>query len=469
MRRASKVLWLGLIVVTTLVLGTQVPAQANLLANPGFEAGGGSYDGWLTFGSGPQISTPANDNIFRSGTAAAKIYGEFTGCPSNPQFTVGGAYQIFTPAPGTVYEFSGYSFVSAADTIPGSNTCLGNRLIAKIVFFNSVGTEIASNEIILGDWNTTPGEWHHFAVSTPAPATATTVQPMLLFLQPACDEGSVFVDDVSFAPIAPPVEPNVLVNPSFDTSLLGWHTFGNVYYDGRAWARRTPSGSAKMYGTFVQGSDSGMFQQFHATPGSIWKLDAYTMTTCVESPIQPGNGNVVIARLLFKDAAGAETGSADAIILDQAAQLGTWAKHTLMSNAPAGTDSVAAYILFVQPVPTEQGAAWVDDVSLFDVSTVGVPDGEMVGATLRQNVPNPFNPETRIAFDLPRAGQVEVVIYNLAGREVTTLFKGELPAGAHSVNWDGRTSDGSMAASGTYWYQLRTPDGRTSRSMVLLK
>jgi flagellar hook assembly protein FlgD len=50
-----------------------------------------------------------------------------------------------------------------------------------------------------------------------------------------------------------------------------------------------------------------------------------------------------------------------------------------------------------------------------------------------------------------------------------TLHEGELPAGPHSVTWDGRTRDGSMAASGTYWYQLRTPDGQTSRSMVLLK
>jgi flagellar hook assembly protein FlgD len=84
-------------------------------------------------------------------------------------------------------------------------------------------------------------------------------------------------------------------------------------------------------------------------------------------------------------------------------------------------------------------------------------------------VPNPFNPVTKIAFELPKKGEVEVVIYNVAGREVVTLHKGELPAGPHSLTWDGRTSGGSMAASGAYWYLLRTPDGQTSRSMVLLK
>ena len=118
MMRASKAFWLSLIVVSALAFGTEAPAQANLLVNPGFEAGGGSYSGWTTFGSGPQISTPATDNIHRTGIAAAKLYGEFTGCPSNPQFTVGGAFQAFTTTAGLVYEFSGYSFVSSADAIP---------------------------------------------------------------------------------------------------------------------------------------------------------------------------------------------------------------------------------------------------------------------------------------------------------------------------------------------------------------
>ena len=469
MKRASEAVWLSLVVVLVLALATGAQAQVNLLVNPGFEANGGSYDGWSTFGSGPQISTPGTDGIYRTGIAAAKIYGEFTGCPDNPQFTVGGAYQAFVPTTGVEYEFSGYSYVSSGDSIPGFDTCLGNRLIAKIVFLNSGGGEISSNEVVIGDWSTLRDQWHHFSVSAPVPAGAANVQPMLLFLQPACDEGSVFVDDVSFVATTPPAEPNVLVNPSFNTSLTGWTTFGNVYYDARTWARRTPPGAAKLYGTFVSGNDSGMFQQFPATPGSIWKFDAHAMTTCVESPIQPGNGNIMLARLLFMDGVGVETGGADAVILDGTSPLGTWSKHTVMGVAPAGTASVSAYILFVQPTPTEQGAAWVDDLSLYDVSTVGVPEEQLGSVALHQNAPNPFNPMTRIAFELPARGEVEVVVYNIAGREVRTLFEGELPAGPHTVVWDGRTNDGGMAASGTYWYQLRTPDGQTSRSMVLLK
>ena len=468
MKRSRMMVILGMMVAVALVLGTHAPAQANMLVNPGFEDGGGSYDGWTTFGTGPNISTPADDDIYRTGVAAAKIYGEFNGCPI-PHFDVGGFFQAFTPTPGTEYEFSGYTFVSITDTIPGFDTCLGNRLLAKIVFFNAGGGEISSNELVIGDWSTPRDAWLHFSVTAPVPVGAVSVQPMFLFLQPGCDEGSVFIDDTSFVEKALVVEPNILANPSFDTDLLGWTAFGNAYYDGRAWAQHTPTGSAKLYGTFVAGLSSGLFQQFPATPGSIWKMSAHVMTSCVESPIQPGNGNVVVASLLFKDAAGDSIGSATEVILDDTSGLGNWSKHAVMAEAPAGTDSVAAYLLFVQPTPDEQGAAWVDDIGLFDISTVGVSDGAVAAPRLHQNAPNPFNPTTKIAFELPKRGEVEVVVYNIAGQRVATLHSGELGAGPHTITWDGRTDGGSIAASGTYWYLLRSPDGQASRSMVLLK
>ena len=470
MKRSRRAVWLLLGIVALVALGMQSSAQANMLVNPGFEDGGGSYNGWTVFASGAQISTPADDDIYRSGTAAAKIYGEFTNCPENPQFDDGVVFQTLTATLGVEYEFSGYTFVSLEDTIPGSDTCLGNRLLAKIVFFNGSGFEIAGSEVVIGDWSTPLDQWLEFSVTVPAPAAAATVQPMLIFLQPACDEGSVYVDDLSLVSTSPVTEPNVLVNPSFDTSLSGWTAFGNAYFDGRNWAYRTPTGAAKLYGTFVPGLDSGMFQQFPATPGSIWKFDAHVKTTCRESPIKPGNTNVVVANLLFKDAAGAALGTAEAVILDGSGPLEAWTKHTLMATAPASTDSVAAYLLFVQTDSLDQGAAWVDDVSLYDISTVGVPSETAVASSkLHQNAPNPFNPTTKIAFELPERGEVEVVVYNIAGQRVATLHSGELDAGPHAITWNGRNDGGSAVASGTYWYMLRTADGQTSRSMVLLK
>ena len=110
----------------------------NLLTNPGFEDGGGSYNGWFTFGSGPQLSTPLDDDISRTGDTASKIFGEFLGCPGTGAFTVGEYGQAFTPIAGKNYELSGYSYVSSADLIPGNSICDGNRLIAKIVFLRVI-------------------------------------------------------------------------------------------------------------------------------------------------------------------------------------------------------------------------------------------------------------------------------------------------------------------------------------------
>ena len=421
--------------VAALMVGSQAFAQANLLTNPGFEAGGGSYTGWFTFGSGVQLSLPGGDNIIRTGVAASKTYGGFVGCPGNPQFNVPGYGQSFTPTVGRVYTLSGYSYVSSADTIPGTDTCNTNRMIAKVVFFNAAtgGSEMASNEIVIGDGNSPSNQWMAFSVSAPAPAGALRVEALLLYLQPACDGGAVYVDDTSLTSTAPVSEPNLLANPSFSTGLTGWTSFGNVYYDGRAAFVRTPTGSAKLYSTFVNGADSGMYQTFAATPGSDWVLSVYSMTSCRENPINGTNDNLAIASIVFRDAGNNNIGSAQTTIMDNTAPLGTWVRHTAVAaDAPAGTVSAQAYILFISP-SLLGGAMWVDDATFRAAETSDAATAPAPRAfTLHQNVPNPFNPVTRVDFDLEQGDFVDLSVYDVAGRWVTTLCRGPFEAGRMS-------------------------------------
>ncbi len=466
----------GILFVLALLAVSVFPATSsaatNLLANPGFEDGGGSYNGWFTFGAGVQLSLPAGDNIIHTGAAASKVYGEFTGCPGSPQFDVGGFGQAFTPTAGQIYELSGYSFVSSGDPIPGTDTCVRNRMIAKIVFFNAAvgGAELSSNEIIIGDGNTVTDHWHAFSVSAPAPAGALRVEALFLFLQPACDGGSVFVDDASFTESAPASVSNLLADPSFSSGLTGWSTFGNVYPDSRSFAVRTPTGSAKLYSTFTPDSPSGMFQSFAATPGSAWQLSAYALTTCVEDAITGSNDNYVLARIVFRDSGGIEVGSTDTVVLDNTAPLGTWTKHTVIAvNAPAGTATVEPYLLFISPTLMDK-AAWVDDVSFQELDPTGVGDDPRpLAFELHQNAPNPFSLSTRVAFDLEAADAVNLEVYDIAGRLVRTLFQGRLSAGPHAVAWDGTTASGARAATGIYRYRLRTSAGEVSRNMILIR
>ncbi|MFH1844046.1 MAG: FlgD immunoglobulin-like domain containing protein, partial [bacterium] len=83
--------------------------------------------------------------------------------------------------------------------------------------------------------------------------------------------------------------------------------------------------------------------------------------------------------------------------------------------------------------------------------------------------PNPFNPLTTIRFDLPRAEQVELTVYDLGGRLVRTVVDESLPVGFHEAVWDGRDNHGRITASGVYLYRIEAGDFRQSRRMLLLK
>ncbi|OQY27123.1 MAG: hypothetical protein B6244_11610 [Candidatus Cloacimonetes bacterium 4572_55] len=89
---------------------------------------------------------------------------------------------------------------------------------------------------------------------------------------------------------------------------------------------------------------------------------------------------------------------------------------------------------------------------------------------LQQNYPNPFNPLTTIRYQLPATSHAELVLYNVAGQKIRTLFKHEQTAGDYSVVWDGKDDNGSVVGTGVYFYRLQTDTGQSiTRRMTLLK
>jgi flagellar hook assembly protein FlgD len=89
---------------------------------------------------------------------------------------------------------------------------------------------------------------------------------------------------------------------------------------------------------------------------------------------------------------------------------------------------------------------------------------------LYQNYPNPFNPETTIVFNLTAedAENAELVIYNLKGQKVKTLVNEVLPAGEHSVVWDGKNTNNKAVASGIYFYNLKVGNKSLATKKCLL-
>ncbi|MBE0567866.1 MAG: hypothetical protein IH621_18070 [Krumholzibacteria bacterium] len=83
--------------------------------------------------------------------------------------------------------------------------------------------------------------------------------------------------------------------------------------------------------------------------------------------------------------------------------------------------------------------------------------------------PNPFNPRTRITFDLARPGYVRVDVYALTGRWITTLASERLPAGRHTRTWDGSDAQGREVASGSYLLRLVTGERIESVKATLVR
>ncbi len=98
------------------------------------------------------------------------------------------------------------------------------------------------------------------------------------------------------------------------------------------------------------------------------------------------------------------------------------------------------------------------------VTSVKQKKGEGISFTLNQNYPNPFNPMTTINFSLPAGKKVALKIYDVLGREVSTLIDSYMGVGRHSVMFNG-----VGLPSGIYIYRLTVGSLMETRKMLLLK
>jgi PKD repeat protein len=89
--------------------------------------------------------------------------------------------------------------------------------------------------------------------------------------------------------------------------------------------------------------------------------------------------------------------------------------------------------------------------------------------SLSQNYPNPFNPVTHLSLDLVNKTHVTFVIYNVAGQKVRTLVDEVMPAGSHTLIWDGTNENGQALSSGVYLYRVTAGDESVTKKMTLLK
>ena len=74
--------------------------------------------------------------------------------------------------------------------------------------------------------------------------------------------------------------------------------------------------------------------------------------------------------------------------------------------------------------------------------------------SLEQNFPNPFNPSTTIRYNVGTRARISLVLFDMTGRQVTTLVEETKDPGAYSIVWNGKNSNAASVATGTYFYRL---------------
>ncbi len=115
---------------------------------------------------------------------------------------------------------------------------------------------------------------------------------------------------------------------------------------------------------------------------------------------------------------------------------------------------------------------FIDDFRLDINDTYQANHEEVINIPVNKlisNYPNPFNPETNIKFEISKAQDVEIDIYNIKGQRVKTLKQNFANAGTHVINWKGQDNQGHSVSSGVYFYKMKNSQNQTIKKMILIK
>ncbi len=130
-------------------------------------------------------------------------------------------------------------------------------------------------------------------------------------------------------------------------------------------------------------------------------------------------------------------------------------------KAPVGRDTTLVATISTSASPLGNGQTWMKEIKI----SVGAPKDYK----LYDNFPNPFNPSTKIAFELPKASHVRLLIYDIVGREVVQVADADYPAGYTEITWNGINKNGNLVSSGVYFYRVSTDRWSKVKKMLMLK
>ncbi len=155
---------------------------------------------------------------------------------------------------------------------------------------------------------------------------------------------------------------------------------------------------------------------------------------------------------------------------------GKWKQdhRSLTEYCGQGFTDVRIRFHFVSDSTVTYPGWYIDDINIYpyEAQTViarGESHQPIKDFVLFDNYPNPFNAQTIIEYQLPQAGHVKLVVYNLLGQEIKTLINRNQEAGRFNLVWNGTDDLGQAVPSGVYFYRIQAEGYSETKKMLLLQ
>jgi len=302
-----------------------------------------------------------------------------------------------------------------------------------------------------------------------------------------------------------------------DTFPTGWESYPNansqatvttgetMYNTEETFVAYEGNSAQKLWGMYSGGEnmENNFFQSFSGVyqGGETFNVSAMFYTHSADDLNQGNSYGVLFAK--YFDAGWGMMGW-DTVQF-RGATPDEWHALSMTATVPEGPPAVVQVgVLHYQPTGDDHGSFYVDDFYMgdglpssngrlvFQVGNNCIPDHSFqrvnpvfanaggVGVeseesmipkefALYDNYPNPFNPTTQIAIDLPEDAYTELTVWNVMGQQVATVYSGNLNAGRHNVTFNGRDMSGSMLSSGMYIYRVKAGKYNATKKMTLMK
>ena len=256
---------------------------------------------------------------------------------------------------------------------------------------------------------------------------------------------------------------NLATNSSVETALTGWAGYGGGAI------QRVTGGFDGSYAIRADGSASTATFGVNDSPNWIGSLPAshvgkpYRFGSWVRAPSGSGQARLQIREFNGGVKIGASTFSAFVLLKP------TWQLAEVPHTAQSAGSTLDFQVLIYPNAPSQ--SVWVDNLSIRAIDPTTdvdpLPGANALGVRV---TPNPLRVTASITFVHPQPGFARVQILDLTGRVIRTLLdRSEIPAGNHTVGFDGRNEAGRKLASGVYFCRVATAGGAAMRRFAIVR